>query len=32
MAEEDIFGKIAYIKMFKAEDLENVRAAEATAE
>ena len=31
MAEEDIFGKAAYIKMFKAEDLKNFRAAEPEA-
>ena len=32
MAAEDIIGKSAYIKAFKAEDLENFRAAEPEAE
>ena len=31
MAQEDIFGKAGYIKMFKAEDLKNFRAAEPEA-
>ena len=32
MAEEDIVGKAAYIKMFKAEDLKNFQAAKPEAE
>ena len=32
MAEEDVIGKSAYIRMFKVEDLENFRAAETEAE
>ena len=32
MTEESFLGKMSYIKLFKAEDLENFRAAEPTAE
>jgi hypothetical protein len=32
MATEDIMGHAAYIDMFKVEDLDNFRAAEAPAE
>jgi hypothetical protein len=31
MAQEDIFGKAGYIKVFQAEDLKNFRAAEPEA-
>ena len=32
MAEEDVIGKSAYIRMFKVEDLENFHAAETETE
>ena len=32
MTEEDVYGKSAYIKAFRVEDLENFRAVEATTE
>jgi len=32
MAEEDIYGKSAYIKAFRVEDLDNFRAAESDTE
>ena len=32
MAEENVLGKAAYIKNFKAEDLDSFRAAEPAAE